>query len=501
MTGTPLHPIEVKILYSLKDEEWKDFDSVVRATKLNPDQIRRALEWLASKSYVQVRQDVVTEVQSRGRMPPELLLVSKLREKGGKALLDEIRKEFGSSDEFSAALGRAKNSSWVRTSNDLSGPLLVLVEGEGPQKFEDLISMLEAPLRQDSLSQDVVHLVEEMVKRGIVSRREQKVTKVRATESGLRALSSLSGAEYDERLTSEMLSTGSWRGKQFRPINVEATAPRLYPGRRHPVREFIGEVREAYISMGFTEVLGSNIQSAFWNFDALFTPQDHPGRDLQDTFYLKGLSDRSLKRTGLVANVASVHEDGWKTGSKGWRYNWDIQEARRLVLRTHNTSLTIQALSNSGKQETRVFAVGRVYRNENLDYKHLAEFHQMDGIMIGENLNVRNLMGFLNEFYKKLGMSSVKLWPSYFPYTEPSLQVMGYSNLAKDWIELGGSGVFRPEVTWPLGVRKPVLAWGLGIERLILLRLGLDDLRTLYESDLGWLRRRPEFASSETLLR
>jgi phenylalanyl-tRNA synthetase alpha chain len=217
---------------------------------------------------------------------------------------------------------------------------------------------------------------------------------------------------------------------------------------------------------------------------------------MQDTLYLDGLSEKGLTRTGVVANVASTHEDGWRTGSKGWRYSWRIEEARRLVLRTHNTVLSVKALSESKEKETRVFAVSKVYRNENLDYKHLAEFYQMDGIIVGEGLNVRHLMGFLTEFYKKLGMKDVKLWPSYFPYTEPSLQVMGYSNVVKSWIELGGSGVFRPEVTIPLGVKVPVLAWGPGIERLMLLRSGLDDLRDLYSTDLTWLRTRREIASS-----
>lgn len=282
----------------------------------------------------------------------------------------------------------------------------------------------------------------------------------------------------------------------MRPIDVEAKAPVFYPGRRHPVRDFIREVREAYISMGFTELEGNSIHPAFWNFDALFIPQDHPGREMQDTFYLEGLLDREMSRQGVVAKVSATHENGWKTGSKGWGYAWRIEEARRLVLRTHNTVLTVRALSRLRGKETRVFAVSKVYRNENLDYKHLAEFYHADGIMVGEGLNVRHLMGFLKEFYKKLGMRDIKLWPTYFPYTEPSLEVVGYSEVAKAWIELSGSGVFRPEVTVPLGVKVPVLAWGPGIERLMLMRFGLDDMRALYGSNLDWLRRRMEIARS-----
>ena len=246
-------------------------------------------------------------------------------------------------------------------------------------------------------------------------------------------------------------------------------------------------------------IAGNSIQSSFWNFDALFTPQDHPAREMQDTFYIKGGRDESLQRRDHVDRVASAHEDGGGTGSRGWRYGWDIEEARRLVLRTHNTALTVRATMDSGDRETRVFSVGRVYRNENLDYKHLAELHQMEGIVIGEGLNLRHLMGVLMRFYGKLGMSGVKLWPSYFPYTEPSMQVMVYYDKVGKWLEMGGSGVFRPEVTLPLGVKKPVIAWGCGLERLLMLRLGIEDIRALYNNDLDWLRRR-EIASSEDIL-
>jgi phenylalanyl-tRNA synthetase alpha chain len=350
-------------------------------------------------------------------------------------------------------------------------------------------------------------MARDLVRRGVLQSRTTKSLTASATPQGEVVAASLltggvagegpaGGPEPLDRLTPELLASGRWKGRAMRPIDVEAKAPRFFPGRRHPVRDFIREVREAYISMGFTELRGDSVHPAFWNFDALFIPQDHPGREMQDTFYLEGVSDRRLARKGVVSNVASTHESGWKTGSKGWGYTWRIEEARRLVLRTHNTVLTVRALSETKGEEARVFAVSKVYRNESLDYKHLAEFYQMDGIIVGKGLNVRHLMGFLKEFYKKLGMKDVKLWPTYFPYTEPSLEVVGYSQAAKSWIELSGSGVFRPEVTIPLGVRVPVLAWGPGIERLMLMRFGLDDMRALYGNDLSWLRSRMELASS-----
>jgi len=445
---------------------------------------------------VEVSESVRRRISVAIKTPPELVLVTRAEAK--RLTLEELKSAFASSEEFSASLGRARAAGWVTIDQTISPPVVKVVDSEGPRRLIELLKMVSGGADEGSLGGEDKKMVADLLKRGILKRNEERAVTIAITQTGRDAASLTAGGNLVERLTPELLASGEWRGKSLRPIDVEAKAPRFYPGRRHPVRDFIREVRETYISMGFTELEGNSIQPAFWNFDALFIPQDHPGRDMQDTYYLQGIVDKRIRRSGIVANVASTHETGWRTGSLGWRNAWSVEEARRLVLRTHNTVLTVRALSESKEREKRVFAVSKIYRNENLDYKHLAEFHQMDGIIIGEGLNVRHLMGFLKEFYRKLGMAEVKLWPTYFPYTEPSLEVVGYSKIAKDWIELSGSGVFRPEVTWPLGVRVPVLAWGPGIERLMLLRYGLDDMRELYGVDLSWLRNRVEIASSQT---
>ena len=171
-------------------------------------------------------------------------------------------------------------------------------------------------------------------------------------------------------------------------------------------------------------------------------------------------------------------------------YKWDANVARQTILRTHTTATTIRYLAEHPEPPVKVFSVDRVYRNEKLDYKHLAEFFQIEGIIVDENVTLRDLMGTLTEFYKRLGFEKVQFWPSYFPYTEPSLQSTVYVE-EFGWIELCGMGIFRPEVTIPLGVKVPVLAWGGGFERLAMLRLGLEDIRDLYKNDLGWIRRTP----------
>lgn len=490
-----LHPIERRVLSALGRAGALDFDSLVKEADLHPDQVRRSLEWLSSKGLVQLKESTSRRLSVAVSTPPELLLVQRA---GGTQprTLEDLKRAFSSSEEFSAALGRARAAGWVSIDSSISPPVVRVVNPEGPEKLLALLELVSSGTDEGSLPADQARLAADLQKRGILKSNEAKSLSITITQAGRESALAATGSNYIDRLTPELLASGEWRGRGLRPIDVEAKAPKFYPGRRHPVRDFIREVREAYISMGFTELEGDSVQPAFWNFDALFIPQDHPGREMQDTFYLQGLADRKLARAGVVDRVARTHENGWTTGSRGWSYDWSIEEARRLVLRTHNTVLTVQALSESREKETRVFAVSKIYRNENLDYKHLAEFHQMDGIIVGEGLNVRHLMGFLREFYKKLGLKDVKLWPTFFPYTEPSLQIVVYSEATKDWIELGGSGVFRPEVTRPLGVKVPVLAWGPGIERLMLVRYGLDDVRQLYASDLSWLRGRAEIAGS-----
>ncbi|MBI2648112.1 MAG: phenylalanine--tRNA ligase subunit alpha [Thaumarchaeota archaeon] len=493
MEQIPLHPIELKVLSALEDRQWVDFASIV-SSDLHPDQVRRSLSWLSSKKLVELKEDVTVTLRASTMRPPELLLIEKLRGEGGEVSMTDLRKVFDSDQEFSAAVGRATRERWVEASQDRSA--LRLKDHAGSQRLEDFIGLASKGIRDDAVAPELRRLTADLVKRGLLIKTEEKNVAVMITDAGLSALKSAEKRDFVEQLTPEMIASGRWKTAELRPIDVEAAAPAFHPGRRHPVRELINEVREVYLSMGFTEITGDSIQTAFWNFDALFTPQDHPARELQDTFYVKGGRDASLSRRGVVARVASAHENGWTTGSRGWRYSWGVESGRRLVLRTHNTVLTIRATAASSNMESRVFSVGRVYRNENLDYKHLAELHQMEGIIIGEGLNVKHLMGVLTKFYAKLGMSGVKLWPSYFPYTEPSLQVMTYNDKVGKWLEMGGSGIFRPEVTLPLGVKKPVLAWGCGLERLLMLKLGIEDIRELYNNDLGWLRRGQRNASS-----
>jgi len=289
-------------------------------------------------------------------------------------------------------------------------------------------------------------------------------------------------------LTPELLQTDAWKDAEFRAFDVtlESATPRR--GRSHPMQALIERIRSVFLEMGFSELVDDYVQTAGWNMDALFIPQDHPAREMQDTFYLKEPAKMELSEE-LMGKWKSIHEDGGATGSTGWGGSFSFDTAQRPLLRTHTTVNTIQYLAQHPKEACRVFSVDRVFRKEAIDRTHLPEFHQIEGIIMEEGANLQMLVTTLKTFYAKMGYPEVRVRPAYFPYTEPSLEIE--VKWHGKWLELGGAGIFRPEVTEPLGIESPVLAWGMGLERLAMLVLGLDDIRQLYISDLDWLRQQP----------
>jgi phenylalanyl-tRNA synthetase alpha chain len=292
-------------------------------------------------------------------------------------------------------------------------------------------------------------------------------------------------------LTPEDLESGAWKEIKLRPYDVKLAAKDVYPAKIHPLRKIIEQTRRAFLEMGFAEVVSPMVESAFWNFDALFQPQDHPARDMQDTFYMLHPAEAPLPNAKIVEPVKQTHENGWTTGSEGWGYTWSPERSKQVVLRTHTTAATIRALAANPNPPGKFFCVGWTYRNETISFKHLPVFHQVDGIIIDEEANLASLMGTLQEFYSKMGFGRVKFKPAFYPYTEPSVDVVVYMESRGKWLEMGGAGIFRPEVTLPLGCTYPVLAWGLGIERLAMLRFGLSDIRELYRPSLDALEGVP----------
>ncbi|RLI08400.1 phenylalanine--tRNA ligase subunit alpha [Candidatus Bathyarchaeota archaeon] len=293
------------------------------------------------------------------------------------------------------------------------------------------------------------------------------------------------------QITPELLRSGGWRNATFQRYDVTLPVPKLYPGKRHFISQVIDYIRRFWVELGFKEMKGPLLELAFWNFDALFQPQDHPARDLADTFYMKRPRSGRLPDPELVRRVKETHENGWTTGSTGWQYEWDPELARRCCLRTHTTSLSVNTIARLREEDlpAKFFSVGRVFRNEAIDWNHLMEFYQTDGIVIGEGVTFRNLFGYLKEYLEKMGLRRFRFRPGYFPYTEMSLEAEVWIEEKQSWMELFGAGMFRPEVVKPLfGRDVPVLAWGPGFDRIVMRHYGINNLRELYSNDLGQLR-------------
>ena len=289
-------------------------------------------------------------------------------------------------------------------------------------------------------------------------------------------------------ITPELLQSDEWKNAIFRPYDVTLEASMPKSGKSHPMQALIERIRSIFLEMGFSELVEDYVQTAGWNMDALFIPQDHPAREMQDTFYLDNPKSIDIDDK-LLESWKNIHEHGGNTESSGWGGNFSKEISQKGLLRTHTTVNTIQYLAENPTEPCRVFAIDRVFRKESIDRTHLPEFHQIEGIIMEPGANLGMLVTTLKTFYEKMGYPEVRVRPAYFPYTEPSLEVE--VKWRGKWLELGGAGIFRPEVTEPLGIKDPVCAWGMGLERLAMLVLGLDDIRQLYISDLEWLRNQP----------
>ena len=432
------------------------------------DQIRRGVEWLRQKKLADVTETINVSyslgkngLEALKNGLPERRLVNLVND--GPKTFDEVQSSLQGPD-FNAAIAHAKKNDWISIEKTDTGSKISLKGSPGIHPIrnpeEHIISVIGATGKLRSVG-EVNPAINSLIERpDFIIKHEEKSKTVSLSETG-------------KKIDLEKLDSGA--------IDVEADVPHVHAARIHPLKDTINEIRETFVHLGFTEINGNLSQSSFWNFDALFTPQDHPARELQDTFYLKDLNAKQLATPTQIKNVSNAHK-------KGWRYYWDIQEARKMVLRTHTTCVTIKHLADKKPDEARIFSLGRVFRNEKLSFKHLAEFNQVEGIVVGKHITLRDLMGIQKEFYRKIGLTKVKFWPTFFPYTEPSLQSMVYNEKLGKWIELFGMGIFRPEVTKPLGITKPVLAWGGGIERIAMLKFGLDDVREFYNNNLSWLR-------------
>jgi len=499
-----LSAAERRVLLALRQVDGSEVDAVQNAAGFTElVELMNAASWLASKGLVTIGERVdryitvgpgAAAIVQKGF--PERRALVPLAQVGMMAVDDLAEAAGMDKEDVGIAMGWLKRRGWADIRRVDGRPVLELTpEGDeavgGRTEDEELLDRLvhtgPKGIPENELDQQVWTLLKQ--RKGVVKVREEVHRTLTLTDTGKQVLDKgLEVREEVAQLSPQMLRTGRWREVELRPYDVSAYAPASHGGKPHPVREVLDRLRRVFKQMGFTEISGDLVQSAFWNMDALFTPQDHPARDLQDTLYLEGEWVPDVP-DDLIDRVRAVHENGGDTGSRGWGGEFSIQESRRLLLRTHTTSMTIQYLAEHPEEPCKIFSLGRVFRREAIDFSHLAEFYQVEGIVMEPGASFAMLVGVMREFYQRLGFEDIRVRPGYFPYTEPSMEVEVL--LGDKWLEMGGSGVFRPEVTSPIGVKDPVLAWGQGLERIAMILYGIDDIRQLYETDLDWLRNRP----------
>ncbi|VVB82269.1 Phenylalanine--tRNA ligase alpha subunit [uncultured archaeon] len=489
-----LSPNERKILPYLKE---KDVEEIVRNSKLDRTSVLRALEYLANKNIVILSHTKkklvelgVNGILYRKKGLPERRLLNLLNEKRILGL-DEAQKQSSLSDEeFKASIGALKKKALIEIKNEK-----VSLNGNGDEVSKKSLEELfieHLPLDYSSLSPEQTYALKSLEKRrNIIQIKETEDIEINLTKLGEDVIKSdKKGGELIEAITPQILEKESmWKGKKFRRYDVTSSLPSINGGKRHFVNQATDYARKVWTDMGFKEMTGNMVQSSFWVFDALFTAQDHPVREMQDTFFINKKAELPDKK--LVRAVKESHEKG-VDGSKGWRYEWNEDDAKRLVLRTHTTCLSANTIANLTKKDipAKFFAIGKCFRNETVDWSHGFEFNQSEGIVIAPGLNFRNLLGYLQEFFKKMGFEKIRFRPSYFPYTEPSVEIDVWHPEKKIWFELGGAGIFRPEVVIPLlGENIPVLAWGPGFDRMIMDYYNIKDLREMYKNDLTKLRK------------
>jgi len=492
-----LHPLERKVMPVLA--KTLDFNEILKQTQLKEVEIMRALQWLENKQVVKLK-DKLKEIIELGKNGKSYLEQG-FPEKRFLEQIKDVPKDQEtiqananlSKQEFGVSMGILKKNSAILIDKK-DKKLIFKITPMGKQflektEEENLLKKLPAELK--SLDEKNKKVYDNLKKRkDIIILRLQKIKIIELTDFGKKAAKEkITDEKILDRLTPELLKIGAWKGKKFRRYDVEINVPEIYGGRKQHYQRFLDWVREKFFSLGFKEMDGPIVECDFYDMDALYMPQFHSARDIHDAYYIKEPKYCKLDES-LIKKVKAAHENGYETGSKGWGYKFDIQKTKMNLLRTHDTAISARTLSSKDlKIPGKYFQISRCFRPDVIDASHNVDFNQVGGFVIGENLNLKHLFGLLAMFAKEFaGTTEYKIVPGYFPFTEPSAELMAkHPDLG--WIELAGSGIFRPEMVKPLvGKAVPVIAWGVGIDRIAMFKLGIKDIRQLFSHDLNFLR-------------
>ena len=502
-----LHPLENKLLLSFSNSESLAATDIISASGLDESRLDMATGWLTAKGLLAVTAEEVSSLVSLTETgddylkngTPEVRIIAALRE-GKQFTVKDIIQSWGMDpSEVSSAVGALKESKVVRI---VQGGLLELNPAIDVSSYDALMTVIKHagsigqsdlttfPAEEQSLIQANFH--KRGKGKGIFRITEKKNRTYSLTLDGKDVLRLLQerGAVTDEAsaLTPEMLKQGAWKNVRFRAYNISLSPPRASIGRKHPYREFLDYVKYQFVSMGFEEMRGPLVENEFWDMDALFMPQFHPARNIHDVYFVKEPSRCKEIESPFGKQVAAAHKDGGKTGSSGWRYAFDVERAKRLILRSQGTAVSARTMAAGPKVPGKYFSIARCFRYDSVDATHAPDFNQVEGIVLGSDINFTTLLGLLKLFGQEVAKAKeFQFRPAYFPFTEPSVELhVKHPDLG--WMELGGAGIFRPEVTLPLGVNVPVIAWGLGLDRMAMIAMEIKDIRDLFSRDLDFVR-------------
>jgi phenylalanyl-tRNA synthetase alpha chain len=487
-----LHIFEKKLLSNLSNT--LSLSKAIELTGMPDIQILKSAQWLSNKELAVIKEakKKTVSLTPRGvevciKGLPETRLLAEISNSEKKmseiASLDK--------NEFNKALGVCKKGGLLSM---LNGSLRITSLGkeylsreEKKKRILESLNEKEINLKELKLNDDEL---KELAERGLITLIDRTEWEFSATPLGLQLIKK--GIDLNEELlernSPKIINSREWESKKFRRYNIAEPVALPVFAKKHPYYEFINEIKSLFAGMGFKEMPGNYVETNFTNCDALYMPQDHPARAVHDIFCIKEPKKASLKDfKKFIKKVKTAHEKGI-AGSYGWGVKMDKEISRIHVLRSQTTSASIRKLMSKDLEiPGKYFIIDRVARPDVIDWKHGAEFLQMEGIILGEEMNLASLLYLLRMFAEKIAKAKKYIiMPDYYPYTEPSASLHIYSS--GKWMELGGAGIFRKEVTEPIGVKVPVIAWGLGFDRMFMNSYGIKDIREIFSTDLSWLR-------------
>jgi len=486
-----LHPLERSVIKVLREGiELKD---IMSKTGLQEIEVMRALQWLENKGIIKTELETkeAIKLDSNGlnylknKLPERRFLECLTKE----ITLKEIKEKARLNDEeLQVSLGILKRKAAIDIEN---GKVKLTENGKKllSKEFLEESFLKKLPLESGKLSDQEKYAYNELKKRKeIIKTNVEKLRFVSLTQLHSALMKEKIETNNIGMLTPEIIKSGEWKNKKFRRYDIKINVPKSYGGRKQEYRKFLDGVRTKFMALGFEEMAGPIVESEFWNMDALYMPQSHSARDIHSAYYIKEPKKAELDLK-IVNKVRDAHENGI-AGSKGWGYKFDLEKTKTNILRTQGTACSARMLaSNNLKIPGKYFAIARCFRPDVVDATHSADFNQIEGIVVGKSLNLKHLFGLLEMFAKEVaGATEIKIVPSYFPFTEPSCELHA-KHPQMGWIELGGAGIFRPELVNMLtGKDTVVIAWGLGVDRLGMFKLGIKDIRQLFSHNIDVLR-------------